>query len=307
MDKIKIFSPATIANVSCGFDVLGLCLESVGDEMVFEKVDKPGLRIKEITGADLPLELEDNVAGVAGLSLFNRLNPSFGIEMTIHKKIKAGSGIGSSAASAAGAVFGINALCGYPLTNKELVYHAMQGEALASGAPHADNVAPALLGGFALIRSYDPLDIVSIPSPDNLYATVIHPQIELRTKDSRSVVRQTISLQKGIRQCGNLAGLISGLFTSDYDLIGRSLHDEFVEPIRSLLIPNFDGLKQAAANSGALGSGISGAGPSVFALSKGESVALAVADAMRDVVAQANYAFEIHVSKINPIGIKILS
>ncbi|EGJ72457.1 Homoserine kinase [Bacteroides coprosuis DSM 18011] len=307
MNQIKLFCPATIANVSCGFDVLGLCLESVGDEMLFEKSAEKGIRIQEIIGADLPLEVEQNVAGVAALSLYEELDPDFGVDITIYKNIKAGSGIGSSAASAAGAVFGVNALCNYPLSNKELIYYAMQGEALASGAPHADNVAPALLGGFAFIRSYDPLDIISIPTPSELYATVIHPQIELKTKDARSVVKQNISLKKAIVQCGNLGGLICGLYNSDYDLIGRSLHDEFVEPIRSLLIPNFDELQLAAIEHGALGSGISGAGPSVFALCEGRKVAEVVAKAMKEVVRGADYESEIHVSPINSQGIKIIS
>ncbi|HJD93161.1 homoserine kinase [Bacteroides coprosuis] len=307
MNQIKLFCPATIANVSCGFDVLGLCLESVGDEMLFEKSAEKGIRIQEIIGADLPLEVEQNVAGVAALSLYEELDPDFGVDITIYKNIKAGSGIGSSAASAAGAVFGVNALCNYPLSNKELIYYAMQGEALASGASHADNVAPALLGGFAFIRSYDPLDIISIPTPSELYATVIHPQIELKTKDARSVVKQNISLKKAIVQCGNLGGLICGLYNSDYDLIGRSLHDEFVEPIRSLLIPNFDELQLAAIEHGALGSGISGAGPSVFALCEGRKVAEVVAKAMKEVVRGADYESEIHVSPINSQGIKIIS
>lgn len=306
MEAIKIFCPATIANVSCGFDVLGLCLDSVGDEMYFEKRAEKGIIIKEVTGADLPLEVEKNVAGVAALALLEKLQPDFGIEITIHKKIKAGSGIGSSAASAAGAVYGINAICGYPLTNKELIYYAMQGEALASGAPHADNVAPALLGGFAFIRSYEPMDIIEIKAPSELYATVIHPQIELRTMDARSVLKKSVSLQTAIRQCGNLGGLMSGIFLSDYDLIGRSLQDEFVEPMRSLLIPNFDRLKQVALENGALGSGISGAGPSMFALCKGKENAQRVALAMREVVADADYANDIHVCAINPNGVKEL-
>jgi homoserine kinase len=307
MNEIRLFCPATIANVSCGFDVLGLCLENFGDEMIIAKTKAKGIRIKEITGADLPMDAKQNVAGVAALALIEKLNPDFGFEITIHKKIKAGSGIGSSAASAAGAVFGINALCGYPLSNKELVYYAMQGEALASGTPHADNVAPALLGGFALVRSYAPLDIISIPSPSDLYVTVIHPQIELKTKDARSVLKENIPLKKAIIQCGNLGGLISGLYTSDYGLIGRSLHDELIEPIRSVLIPNFDKLKKAAANSGALGSGIAGSGPSVFALSQGNATAQKTAQAMADALQDTNIPFEIHISAINPQGIKILS
>jgi len=306
MEEIKLFCPATIANVSCGFDVLGLCLDSTGDEMTIRKSAEKGIRITEIIGADLPLETEKNVAGVAALSLVDALQPDCGFEITITKKIKAGSGIGSSAASAAGAVFGINYLLDSPLTAKELVFHAMQGEKLASGSAHADNVAPALLGGFTLVRSYEPLDIIAIKAPAELYATVIHPQIELKTKDARSVLRENISLKKATIQCGNIAGLISGLYTEDYDLIGRSLHDELVEPVRSILIPKFAELKAAAIAAGALGGGISGSGPSVFALSKGRENAEKAARAMKIILEEINVPFEVHVSAINPTGIKIL-
>nr|WP_322624736.1 homoserine kinase [uncultured Flavobacterium sp.] len=306
MEEIKLFCPATIANVSCGFDVLGLCLDSTGDEMTIRKSAEKGIRITEIIGADLPLETEKNVAGVAALSLIEALQPDCGFEISITKKIKAGSGIGSSAASAAGAVFGINHLLGNPLSTKELVFHAMQGEKLASGSAHADNVAPALLGGFTLVRSYEPLDIIAIKAPSELYTTVIHPQIELKTKDARSVLRENISLKKATIQCGNIAGLISGLYTEDYDLIGRSLHDELVEPVRSILIPKFAELKAAAIAAGALGGGISGSGPSVFALSKGKENAEKAAQAMKVVLEEINVPFEVHVSGINPTGIKIL-
>ena len=306
MEEIKLFCPATIANVSCGFDVLGLCLDSTGDEMTIRKSAEKGIRITEIIGADLPLETEKNVAGVAVLSLVDALQPDCGFEITITKKIKAGSGIGSSAASAAGAVFGINYLLGSPLTAKELVIHAMQGEKLASGSAHADNVAPALLGGFTLVRSYEPLDIIAIKAPAELYATVIHPQIELKTKDARSVLRENISLKKATIQCGNIAGLISGLYTEDYDLIGRSLHDELVEPVRSILIPKFAELKAAAIAAGALGGGISGSGPSVFALSKGRESAERAAQAMKIILEEINVPFEVHVSAISPNGVMII-
>lgn len=306
MDKVRIFCPATIANVSCGFDVLGLCLDTVGDEMVITKSLTQGIRITETTGADLPLETKQNVAGVAALALAEALNTTFGFDIAIHKKIKAGSGIGSSAASAAGAVFAVNHLLGSPLTAKELVYYAMQGEKLASGSAHADNVAPALLGGFTLIRSYDPLDIVKIDAPEELYAAVIHPQIELKTKDARAVLKDTVDFKKAVKQCGNIAGLISGLYTNDYNLIGRSLRDELVEPLRAPLIPYFAELKQAALDAGALGSGISGSGPSVFALSKGKQSAKKVADAFAGVLDTTAIKYEVHVSRINPNGIKIL-
>lgn len=307
MNEIKIFCPATIANLSCGFDVLGLCLDNVGDEMVVRKSAQKGIRITKIVGADLPLETENNVSGVAGLALLETVNPDFGFEIEIYKNIKAGSGIGSSAASSAGAVFGINALLGNPYEIKDLVQFAMQGEKLACGNAHADNVAPALLGGFTLVRSYSPLDIIKIESPSELYATVVHPQIELKTSDARSVLKQTVSLKSAIMQWGNVGGLIAGLYTKDYDLIGRSLHDEIVEPLRSVLIPGFDSIKQAALENGALGSGISGSGPSIFALSKGVATAEKIAKAMCEVYEAINLPYEIHVSKVNSEGVKIIS
>ncbi|MNT30883.1 Homoserine kinase [compost metagenome] len=230
----------------------------------------------------------------------------FGFEIDIYKNIKAGSGIGSSAASASGIVFGINELLGKPFSIQDLVPFAMEGEKLASGSAHADNVAPALLGGFVLIRSYNPLDIIRIESPDELYATVIHPQIELKTSDARSVLKQNVSLKQAVIQCGNLGGLISGLYTEDYDLIGRSLQDEIVEPLRSMLIPGFDSVKTKALQAGALGGGISGSGPSIFALSKGKHTAEKVATAMSKVYDEMNLKYEIHVSKINAGGIKII-
>ena len=306
MNEIKLFCPATIANLSCGFDVLGLCLDNVGDEMVIRKSAQKGIQITQIIGADLPLETENNVSGVAGLALLETVNADFGFEIEIYKNIKAGSGIGSSAASSAGAVFGINALLGYPYSTKDLVQFAMQGEKLACGNAHADNVAPALLGGFTLVRSYSPLDIIKIESPSELYATVVHPQIELKTSDARSVLKQTVSLKSAIMQWGNVGGLIAGLYTQDYDLIGRSLHDEIVEPLRSVLIPGFDLIKQAALENGALGSGISGSGPSIFALCKGKETADKIAKAMSAVYEAINLPYEIHVSKVNSEGVKIL-
>jgi len=307
MKEIKIFSPATIANLSCGFDVLGLCLDNVGDEMIIRKSDEKGIRITKIIGADLPLEAEKNVAGVAALAMLNHWQTDFGFDIEIYKNIKAGSGIGSSAASSAGAVFGINELLGRPFENKDLVQFAMQGEKLASGSAHADNVAPALLGGFTLVRSYNPLDIIKINSPSELYATVVHPQIELKTSDARSVLKQNITLKSAIVQWGNVGGLIAGLYTNDYDLIGRSLHDEIVEPLRSVLIPGFDQVKNTAIHNGALGAGISGSGPSIFALSRGKETAEKVALAMSKVFDEMKLPYEIHVSQINSNGVKIIS
>ncbi|MCR9264358.1 MAG: homoserine kinase [Flavobacteriaceae bacterium] len=306
MEEIKVFCPATIANVSCGFDVLGLALDSVGDEMVVRKIPEKEIRITKIIGQDLPLETEKNVSGVAGLALLEKSDYEGGFEIEIDKRIKPGSGIGSSAASSAGAVWAMNELLGRPFSKLELVQFAMEGEKLASDVAHADNVAPAIYGGFTLVRSYAPLDIVPIPTPDELFATVIHPQIEIKTSDSRKILKTTISLEKGIKQWGNLGGLVAGLFQNDYDLIGRSLEDHIVEPIRSILIPAFDDIKTNAMDAGALGCGISGSGPSIFALSQGENTAQNVAKSMEETYQTIGVPFDIHISKVNIHGVKKL-
>ncbi|WP_298504584.1 homoserine kinase [uncultured Maribacter sp.] len=307
MEEIKVFCPATIANISCGFDVLGVALDSVGDEMVVRKTKEAGIRITKLEGQNLPLETNKNVAGVAGLALLEKAEYTGGFEIEIYKKIKAGSGIGSSAASSTGAVWAMNHLLGNPFSQTELVKFAMEGERLASGVAHADNVAPALFGAFTLVRSYTPLDIVPIKNPSELFATVIHPQIEVKTSDSRKILKTTISLENGIKQWGNVGGLIAGLFMEDYDLIGRSLEDHIIEPIRSILIPGFDSIKEETIKAGALGCGISGSGPSIFSFSKGEETAQKVAEAMKKVYKNIGIDFDIHVSKINTQGIKIIN
>lgn len=306
MNEIKIFSPATVANLSCGFDVLGLCLEGIGDEMIIRKSEHKGLRITKITGADLPYEAEKNVAGVAGLAFLKQLDLEFGIEMELHKKIKAGSGIGSSAASAAGAIVGINELLGNPFLRQDLISFTMEGEFLASKSYHADNVAPAILGGFTLVRSYEPLEVIKMPSPSELYVTIIHPQIEIKTAEARSILPKEIPLKKAVTQWGNLGGFIAGLYTEDYDLIGRSLVDVVAEPYRKNLIPAFDNVRTASLESGALGFGISGSGPSLFALSRGEATAKKVAQAMKTIYQKSEIDFEVYVSKVSNSGVRIL-
>ena len=303
MKSIRVFCPGTIANVSCGFDVLGLSLAGVGEYMTVTQTPTKGITISEITGQDLPLETAKNVASVAGLALLEALGSEAGFDIKIEKKIKAGSGIGSSAASSAGAVWAINHLLGNPYTTIELIPFAMEGERLASGVAHADNVAPALLGGFTLVRSTDPLDAVSLPSPRELYATVIHPQIEIKTADSRRILKSSLSLKDAITQWGNVGGLVAGLYREDYELIGRSLQDVVIEPVRSILIPGFDEIKAAALNAGALGCGISGSGPSVFALSKGADKAHEVAQQLKEVYTPMGIPFDIHISNINEKGV----
>lgn len=311
MTSIKIFCPATIANLNCGFDVLGLCLESIGDEMIIRKSVNKGVKITSIIGANLPFEVEKNVAGVAALAICEEANRrvafEHGFEIEIYKKIKAGSGIGSSSASAAGAVFGINELLGKPFSKNELVKFAMKGEVVASGSEHADNVAPCLLGGFTLVRGYNPLDVIKIESPSELYAVVLHPHIEVKTADARAVLQPMISLQNAIMQTGNMGGLVAGLFMSDYGLISRSLHDVIIEPLRKHLIPNFDEVKDVALKNGALGAGISGAGPSIFSLCKGSESAQKIAFNMDNTYQNTKINFDIHISKINPQGVEVIS
>jgi len=307
MEQIKLFAPATVANLSCGFDVLGCCLDGVGDEMLIRKNTENNLRITKITGQDLSLNIEENVAGVSALMMLKALGENQGFDIEITKNIKAGSGIGSSAASAAGAVFGINKLLGEPFTANELIKFAMEGERVASGNAHADNVAPALLGGFSLVKSYEPLEILSLPSLPELRMLILHPLIELKTRDSRSVIRQNVELKKAISQWGNLAALVSALYTQDYELLGRSLRDEIIEPVRSILIPYFDDLKGLASKNGALGFGISGSGPSVFALCKGDAVAEKVKTEFQEFYQDKNIDFDLHLSKINSEGIKIIN
>ena len=307
MESVKVFAPATVANVSCGFDVLGFCLDHVGDEIIVHKSPQPGVRITKIEGQKLPLATKENVAGVAAEALLEKYRTDLGFEIEIYKGIKAGSGIGSSAASAAGAVFGINALLGEPFSRDQLIEFAMKGEELASGAAHADNVSPALLGGFTLVRCGKKPDVISLPSPEDLYATIIHPKIELRTADARSVLKKTISLEKGIQQWGNLAALVSALYTNDYDLISRSLVDVVIEPERSVLIPYFNEMKKAALSAGALGSGISGSGPSIFTFSKGHATAEKVQQALIETFSPLGIEFDTFVSKINPKGVQIIS
>ena len=306
MEEVKVFAPATVANVSCGFDVLGFCLDHIGDEVIVRKSDTPGVRITRIEGQDLPLATKENVAGVAVEALLEKVDTPFGFEIEIIKGIKAGSGIGSSAASSAGAVVGVNALLGEPFSRNELIAFAMEGEKLASGAAHADNVSPALLGGFTLVRCGKKPDVISLPAPSELYATIIHPKIELRTADARSVLKQTIPLKKAIQQWGNVGALVSGLYTDNYDLISRALVDVIIEPERSVLIPHFNELKTAALAAGGLGGGISGSGPSLFTLSRGEEVAENVRQALVKSFEPHGIPFDTFVSKINAQGAKII-
>jgi homoserine kinase len=239
--------------------------------------------------------------------ILNDANANFGISLTIHKGFSPGSGLGSSAASAAGAAFGANQLLGNPFTELELTKFAMFGEEVACGTPIADNVSAAIFGGFVLVRSYKPLEIIKLPVPSALRVVAIHPQIEVKTKDAREVLPKEIALKDAVTQWANVGGLISGLHSSDYNLISNSLVDIIVEPARKNLIPFFDKVKESALAAGALGAGISGSGPTIFALCKGDESAKNVYKSIKKSYSNTGINFELFISEINQEGIKILS
>jgi homoserine kinase len=305
MKKIKIKAPGTVANLVCGFDILGLALSEPFDVMEMTLLNEPKVIIHNKDGYNLPEDPEKNVAGVVLLSIIEKMNNSCGFEVTIEKHIKPGSGLGSSAASAAGAAVAANHLLGNIFSTDDLVQFAMNGEKLASGVKHADNIAPCILGGVSLIRSIHPLDIIAIPFPD-LHVTVVHPQIEVRTSDARQILKQQVLLKDAIRQWGNIAGLVTGFMKSDYDLIGRSLEDVIIEPVRSILIPGFDEVKTKCREAGALGGGISGSGPSVFMLSRDKGSAGAIGSVMKDVYNRIGIDYNIYLTTINKKGVEII-
>ena len=301
---IKVFAPASVANVACGFDVLGFAMNKPGDEIIARFSDTPGLRITKITGGKLPFEPEKNTAGYAALKLLEYLGESKrGIEMEIHKKMPFGSGLGSSAASAAGAVVVINELLRRPiLERRDLLRFAVLGESIASGAIHADNVAPSLLGGFTLVRDSETLDVHRIHTPRGMYATIVYPKIEILTKEARAMLKTEVPLKSMVKQSANLGAFVIGMFNSDFGLIKRSLQDVIIEPQRAALIPHFFEVKEAAYTEGVLGCSISGSGPSIFALSPNTLIAERAGDAMRKIYEKNNIECELYISPINHDG-----
>lgn len=305
-DEIKVFGPATVSNVGPGFDLLGFALEAPGDEMIIRRNGTSKLVLYNESDCSLPADPEENVAAVAAASLLRELHSYEGFDLVFKKKIHPGSGVGSSAASCVAAVFGINELLGSPFETAQLIPFAMEGEKVASGATHADNIAPALLGGITLIRSYDPIDIKHIPYPDDLWCAVVHPHLEIRTSESRKLIPQTLPLETALKQCGNLAGLIAGLSTGDYPLIGRSVSDLFAEPYRTGQLPDFKALKESALEAGSVGTGLSGSGPSVFSLCRGEEMASGVGEAMKAHFTDRGIASRIYTSRISQAGCKLI-
>jgi len=308
-NSIKVFAPATVANVVCGYDVLGFAVNAPGDEVVMRLTATKGITISKITGDDgkLPMNPEKNTVSASVQHYLNHIGkPDFGIDIELHKKMPIGSGLGSSSASTVAGLFAVNALFDNLLSNKELVPFAMKGEELACGYGHADNVAPALMGGFVLIRSYEPLDIIRLPFPEDMHAAIVYPEVDVPTKDARQMIRSKVLLKDAVTQWGNVAGLVSGLFMKDYDLIGRSMTDVLVEPTRAILIPDFYVMRQMALNEGAIGFGISGSGPSVFALTKDADTANRITEKLQNHLKELAINSLSFVSEVNKKGPLIL-
>jgi homoserine kinase len=308
VETIKIYAPASIANVSCGFDIFGIAVDNPGDEVIVTKRNDDKIVITNITGdqGKLTYDTAKNTVTVPIIKYLDKLEIKKGFDIVLNKKMALGSGLGSSSASSVAGVYAVNKLLNSPLTTEELLPFAMEGERIACGAAHADNVAPALLGGFVIIRSYEPLDFFKINTPKNLFVSIVHPDIEVNTKDARHILKNEVSMKKVIGQMGNVAGMVAGLLTEDYGLISRSMVDMIIEPIRSILIPQFFEVKKAALDNGALGCSISGAGPSIFAFSNGIENAQKVAKAMEKEFNSVGIITNAFVSGINQVGPKII-
>ena len=307
MEKIKIIANSTVSNVGCGFDVLGFATEIVSDEMILSKNNLEEIRITKVEGfGPVPSDPRKNAVGAALSALLSKVESRQGFDIKINKKIMPGSGLGSSAASSSAAVVGANHLLGNPFDKLDLVEFAMEGEKSISGALHADNVAPAIFGGITLIRGYNPVDVIDIPVPEELFCVILHPQIEIKTADARNILAKQVDLKVAVKQWGNVAGLITGFYKSDYELISRSVIDHIIEPQRSVLIKGYDGLKKSAIDAGALGCNISGSGPSVFALAKGHESAQKIKEAMELQYSSEGIKFNTYLSKIVNNGVSII-
>jgi len=307
--SIQVFAPATVANVVCGFDVLGFAVNEPGDEVIMRITDKQGITISKITGDDgrLPLNPAKNTVSVSVqhyLQSIDRMD--IGLDIELHKKMPIGSGLGSSSASTVAGLFAIKTLLGDDTDPSTLLPFAMKGEEMACGHGHADNVAPALLGGFVLIRSYEPLDVVRLPHPAGLWCAIVFPDVDVPTREARQIIRNKILMKDAVTQWGNIAGLVSGLFMQDIDLIGRSMKDVLVEPVRSMLIPDFYAMREMAMELGAVSFGISGSGPSVFAFTKDEETAKRITHKLQQHLTSIKIGSNGYVSTINDAGPRVI-
>ena len=309
--RVRVFAPASASNLGPGFDVLGLALQRPGDVVEVEVRAVPGVEIVEVTGADsLTTDPKTNVAGVAAAAVLRRLNleATTGVRVWLDKQMPLASGLGSSAASSVAGAVAVNELLGGPLSREALIGSALEGEAAASGEAHADNVAPSLLGGIVLIRSYDPLDLVSLPVPPALRVVVVHPHASVETLAARRLVAEhRFKIGQAVTNLGNIAALVSALHSGDLALLGRSIHDALVEPIRASLVPAFAEVKRAALASGALGCSISGSGPSVFAFAQSDAEATAVSDAIQDAFRTAGLPSDPYLGSVNTVGAHVIS
>jgi len=309
IESIQVFAPATVANVVCGFDVLGFAVNEPGDEVIIRVTDKPGIIISKITGDNgrLPLDPAKNTVSVSVQHYLKSIERTdFGLDIELHKKMPIGSGLGSSSASTVAGLFAAKTLLGDETDVAKLLPFAMKGEEMACGHGHADNVAPALMGGFVLIRSYEPLDVIRLPHPKGLYCAIVFPDVDVPTREARQIIRDKIYMKDAVTQWGNVAGLVSGLFMNDIDLIGRSMKDILVEPVRSMLIPDFYKMREMTMEMGAVSFGISGSGPSVFAFTKSEEQAKLIAQKLQKHLAGLGIGSNIYVSDINDQGPRVI-
>ncbi|HEV8539040.1 MAG TPA: homoserine kinase [Bacteroidota bacterium] len=306
--RVKAFAPATISNLGPGFDVLGLAIDRPGDFVIASRTRETGLTFSVRAGSvEVPTSVEENVAAHVASLMLDEFKPSFGVNMVLEKRMPVGSGLGSSAASSAAAVVAVNALLPRPLKKTELLRFAVEGERKASGSPHADNVAPSLLGGLCLIRSYDPLDVVSVPIRNTLVWVVVHPHIVVRTEDARRMLPDQVPLRSAVRQWGNVSGLTVGLMKGNARLVGMSIEDVIVEPVRATLISGFHEVKRAALDAGAYGCSISGSGPSIFAVAHSMRSAKKIGTAiMEEFTRTSGITSDVYISRVNLEGAHIL-
>ncbi len=302
--RVTVTAPATIANVGPGFDALGVAILRPFDRVTAGLLRRPGVElVAKGDRADLPSRDADNIACHVARLMVAELAPRTGIRLVLRKGVPVGSGLGSSAASSVAAAVAVNALLPRPLRRRDLLRFAVEGERMASGAPHADNVAPALLGGACLVRGGDARDVVRLAARDALEWIVVHPRLVLTTAESRRALPTHVPLALAARQWANVGGLVAGLVAGDAALVGRSLRDDIVEPARAPLIPGFRVVKEAALAAGALGCSISGSGPSVFAVTRAGGPARRIAAAMREAFrAEADLPCDVFVSRLNRRG-----
>ncbi len=305
--KIRVFAPASIANLGCGFDVMGLALDEVGDILEISVDDGDGLEIRNESGVPLPEDPELNVVTPVIRKFLEITGNKAMVRVRICQKIYPGSGIGSSSASSAAAAYGMNELFGCPLGEEEVVLCAMEGENLASGGYHADNAAPAVMGGIILIRGYEPLDLVKLPVPGNFYCAVVHPHLTVNTKEARNILPREVPMHAAIRQWGNVGGLVAGLYSGNIGLIGRAMEDHVAEPYRKAFIPGFDELRAALMQAGALAMNIAGSGPSVFALADRQDIAQKAGNLMDAHFRSRGIDAEVYVVKVSNKGAKLIA